>query len=175
MRARIRQTGRRRPEATVSKGLTIARAQADVVITSNALCGAIQYTPGRCGRPKSWLRPTLYALRIKEIARKHNVPMVETGHWQRCSSLCRSTRRSRRSYRRGQVAFVYRCGLRAGLRVRAATWSSEHASISQHSRPKQRTGSRVVIEHDAAAGIARARALPRICAPCWRRAFPSAG
>ena len=80
MRARIRQTGRRRLKQLLSKGPNYrAVPQADVVITNPThYAVAIQYTPGKMRAPKVVAKgQRLYALRIKEIAREHNVPMVE--------------------------------------------------------------------------------------------------
>jgi flagellar biosynthetic protein FlhB len=80
IRARIRQTGRKRLKQLLSRGPNYrAVPQADVVITNPThYAVAIQYTPGKMRAPKVVAKgQRLFALRIKEIARKHNVPMVE--------------------------------------------------------------------------------------------------
>ena len=79
IRARIRQIGRRRLKQLLSGPNLRAVPKADVVVTNPThYAVAIQYAPGKMRAPKVIAKgQRLFALRIKELARKHNVPMVE--------------------------------------------------------------------------------------------------
>ncbi len=79
IRARIRQIGRRRLRKLLSGPNLRAVPQADVVVTNPThYAVALQYTPGKMRAPKVIAKgQRLFALRIKEIARNHNIPMVE--------------------------------------------------------------------------------------------------
>jgi flagellar biosynthetic protein FlhB len=79
MKARMRQVGRKRLRELLSSPNLRAVPRADVVITNPTHYAiAIQYTPGKMRAPKVIAKgQRLFALRIKEIARKHNIPMVE--------------------------------------------------------------------------------------------------
>jgi flagellar biosynthetic protein FlhB len=79
MKARMRQVGRRRLRALLAGPNLRAVPKADVVVTNPThYAVAIQYTPGKMRAPKVIAKgQRLFALRIKEIARKHNIPMVE--------------------------------------------------------------------------------------------------
>jgi flagellar biosynthetic protein FlhB len=79
IRARIRQIGRKRLRQLLAGMNTRAVPQADVVITNPThFAVAIQYKPGLMRAPKVVAKgQRLVAQRIKDVARKHNVPLVE--------------------------------------------------------------------------------------------------
>ena len=78
VKSRMRQIGRRRLREILSGGLR-AVPTADVVITNPTHYAiAIQYQPGKMRAPRVIAKgQRLFAQRIKEIARKHNIPIVE--------------------------------------------------------------------------------------------------
>ena len=79
MRAHMRQTARRRLRALMAAGGLRKVPQADVVVTNPThFAIAIQYKAGKMRAPKVIAKgQRLFALRIKEIARQHNIPIVE--------------------------------------------------------------------------------------------------
>ncbi len=79
MRARMRQTARKRLRALMAAGGLRKVPQADVVVTNPThFAIAIQYKAGKMRAPKVIAKgQRLFALRIKEIARQHNIPIVE--------------------------------------------------------------------------------------------------
>lgn len=79
LRARIRQIGRRRLKQLLSGPNLRAVPQADVVVTNPThYAVAIQYAPGRMRAPRVIAKgQRLFALRIKDIASRHSIPMVE--------------------------------------------------------------------------------------------------
>lgn len=79
MRSRIRQTGRKRIRQLLGSGGVRKVPQADVVITNPThFAVAIQYKAGSMRAPKVIAKgQRLVALRIKEAARTHNIPIVE--------------------------------------------------------------------------------------------------
>lgn len=78
VKSRMRQIARRRLREILSSGIR-AVPKADVVITNPThYAVAIQYQPGKMRAPKVIAKgQRLFAQRIKEIARKHNIPIVE--------------------------------------------------------------------------------------------------
>lgn len=79
MRSRMRQQGRKRIRQLLSSGGIRKVPQADVVITNPThFAVAIQYKAGFMRAPKVIAKgQRLVALRIKEAARTHNIPIVE--------------------------------------------------------------------------------------------------
>lgn len=79
VRARIRQIARRRLRALIEAGGIRKVPRADVVVTNPThFAVAIQYRSGQMSAPKVIAKgQNLIALRIKDAARKHNVPIVE--------------------------------------------------------------------------------------------------
>ncbi len=79
VRSRMRQIARRRLRAILEAGGIRKVPKADVVITNPThFAVAIQYRAGSMAAPKVIAKgQNLIALRIKDTARKHNVPMVE--------------------------------------------------------------------------------------------------
>lgn len=79
VRARMRQLGRKRLRALMNGGGLRQVPRADVVITNPThFAIAIQYTAGKMRAPKVIAKgQRLIALRIKEAARRHNIPIVE--------------------------------------------------------------------------------------------------
>lgn len=79
IRARIRQIGRRRLRALLNGTGLRAVPRADVVITNPThFAVAVQYKAGKMRAPKVIAKgQRLVALRIKDAARQHNIPVVE--------------------------------------------------------------------------------------------------
>ncbi|HXT37521.1 MAG TPA: EscU/YscU/HrcU family type III secretion system export apparatus switch protein, partial [Chloroflexota bacterium] len=79
VRSRMRQIARRRLRAILEAGGIRKVPTADVVVTNPThFAVAIQYRAGKMGAPKVIAKgQNLIALRIKDAARKHNIPMVE--------------------------------------------------------------------------------------------------
>jgi flagellar biosynthetic protein FlhB len=79
VRSRMRQQARRRLRSLMAGNGLRRVPQADVVITNPThFAIAIQYKPGSMRAPKVIAKgQRLVALRIKEAARQHNIPMVE--------------------------------------------------------------------------------------------------
>ena len=79
MRARMRHQARRRLRALISGSGLRRVPQADVVVTNPThFAVALQYRSGSMRAPKVIAKgQRLVALRIKETARRHNVPLVE--------------------------------------------------------------------------------------------------
>ncbi len=79
VRSRMRQIARRRLRAIIEAGGIRKVPTADVVVTNPThFAVAIQYRAGKMGAPKVIAKgQNLIALRIKDAARKHTIPMVE--------------------------------------------------------------------------------------------------
>ncbi len=79
MRARMRQQGRRRLRSLMSGGGIRKVPQADVIITNPThFAVAIQYAVGKMRAPKVIAKgQNLVALRIRQTAQAHNIPIVE--------------------------------------------------------------------------------------------------